>query len=126
MVLRGDVWNARGLRLSCWRRGKSSRTYMRSKTVNGEPVISEMPLTAEEFNKGTEGINEIEALLRAHPDTAYSLHEIEEALIGPGMNRTKHLDVFIANLTLLAPLLFTEKKIGHRVINGVPYFRWQG
>jgi hypothetical protein len=99
---------------------------MRSKTVNGEPVISEMPLTAEEFNKGTEGINEIEALLRAHPDTAYSLHEIEEALIGPGMNRTKHLDVFIANLTLLAPLLFTEKKIGHRVINGVPYFRWQG
>ena len=42
------------------------------------------------------------------------------------MNRTKHLDVFIADLTLLAPLLFTEKKIGHRVIAGVPYFRWQG
>jgi hypothetical protein len=102
------------------------RTYMRSKIVNGEPVISKMPLTTDGYNKGTEGINEIEALLRAHPDTAYSLHEIEEALIGPGMNRTKHLDVFIANLTLLAPLLFTEKKIGHRVINGVPYFRWQG
>jgi hypothetical protein len=102
------------------------RTYMRSKIVNGEPVISEMPLTAEEFNNGIEGITEIEALLRAHPDTAYSLHEIEEALIGPGMNRTKHLDVFIANLTLLAPLLFTEKKIGHRVIDSVPYFRWQG
>jgi hypothetical protein len=102
------------------------RTYMRSKIINGEPVISKMPLTSDEYNKGTEGINEIEALLRAHPDTAYSLHEIEKALIGPGMNRTKHLDVFIADLTLLAPLLFKEKKIGHRVIDGVPYFRWQG
>ncbi len=85
-----------------------------------------MPLTAEEYNKGTEGINEIVALLMAHPDTAYSLHEIEEALIGPGMNRIKHLDVFIADLTLLAPLLFMENTIGHRVIDGIPYFRWQG
>ncbi|MGA9030618.1 MAG: hypothetical protein WB404_09350, partial [Methanoregula sp.] len=63
--------------------------------------------------------------LRAHPGMAYSLHEIEGALIGPGMNRTKHLDVFIADLTLLAPLLFQEKKIEYRVIEGVPYFRWR-
>jgi hypothetical protein len=85
-----------------------------------------MPLSADEFEKGTTGTNGIEALLRAHPGTAYSLHEIEEALIGPGMNRTKHLDVFIAELTLLAPLLFQEKKIDYRVIDGVPFFRWRG
>jgi hypothetical protein len=85
-----------------------------------------MPLSTDEFKKGTEGINWIESLLREHPDTAYSLHEIEEALIGPGMNRTKHLDVFIADLTLLTPLLFKEKKIEYRVIDGIPYFRWQG
>jgi hypothetical protein len=99
---------------------------MRSKTVNGEPVVQDMPLSADEFKKGTEGINGIEALLKGHPDTAYSLHEIEEVLIGPGMNRTKHLDVFIADLTLLTPLLFKEKKIESRVIDGIPYFRWRG
>ena len=80
-----------------------------------------MPLSADEFGKGTAGPKGIESLLKAHPGMAYSLHEIEEALIGPGMNRTKHLDVFIADLTLLAPLLFTEKKIEYRVIDGVPY-----
>jgi hypothetical protein len=85
-----------------------------------------MALSTDEFNKGTEGGNGIESLLKAHPDTAYSLHEIEEALIGPGMNRTKHLDVFIADLTLLTPLLFKEKKIESRVIDGIPYFRWRG
>jgi hypothetical protein len=85
-----------------------------------------MPLSAAEFEKGEPGTNMIEALLRAHPDMAYSLHEIEEALIGPGMNRVKHLDLFIADLSLLAPLLFEEKKIEHRVINGIPYFRWRG
>jgi hypothetical protein len=85
-----------------------------------------MPLSAADFEKGTAGTNGIEALLRANPGMAYSLHEIEEVLIGPGMNRTKHLDVFIADLTLLAPLLFKEKKIEHRVIDGVPYFRWRG
>jgi hypothetical protein len=42
------------------------------------------------------------------------------------MNRTKHLDVFIADLTLLTPLLFKEKIIEYRVIDGVPYFRWRG
>ena len=72
------------------------------------------------------GQNEIEHLLKEHPGVAYSLHEIEEALIGPGMNRTKHLDVFIANLTLLAPILFEEKKIEYRVSDGIPYFRWRG
>ncbi len=85
-----------------------------------------MPLSSDEFEKGTAGTNGIETLLRAHPGMAYSLHEIEEALIGPGMNRTKHLDVFIADLTLLAPLLFQEKKIEYRIIEGVPYFRWRG
>ncbi|MFZ0006452.1 MAG: hypothetical protein WCC86_09745 [Methanoregula sp.] len=85
-----------------------------------------MSLSADEFEKGAAGTNEIENLLKQHPGVAYSLHEIEEALIGPGMNRTKHLDVFIANLTLIAPLLFEEKKIEYRVINGIPYFRWRG
>jgi len=89
-------------------------------------VTRNMPLSVAEFEKGESGTNEIEALLRKHPDTAYSLHEIEEALIGPGMNRTKHLDLFIAALTLLGPLLFEEKKIESRVINGIPYFRWKG
>ncbi|MGB8308914.1 MAG: hypothetical protein WCE65_03665 [Methanoregula sp.] len=81
-----------------------------------------MSLSADEFEKGAAGTNEIENLLKQHPGVAYSLHEIEEALIG----RTKHLDVFIANLTLIAPLLFEEKKIEYRVINGIPYFRWRG
>ena len=85
-----------------------------------------MPLSADEFSKGTEGINGIEALLKGHPDTAYSLHEIEEALIESGMNRTKHLDVFIADLKLLTPFLFKEKKIESKVIDGIPYFRWRG
>jgi hypothetical protein len=84
-----------------------------------------MPLSADEFMKGLQETNRIASLLKSHPETAYSLHEIEEALIGPGMNRTRHLDVFIAELTLLAPLLFTEKKIESRVIDGIPYFRWR-
>jgi len=95
-----------------------------SQTVNR--CYRNMPLLPDEFRKGTTGPNGIETLLREHPDMAYSLHEIEEALIGPGMNRTKHLDLFIADLTLLAPLLFTEKQIEYRVIDGVPYFRWRG
>ena len=48
-----------------------------------------MPLSSDEFEKGTAGTNGIETLLRAHPGMAYSLHEIEEALIGPGMNLYK-------------------------------------
>ncbi len=84
-----------------------------------------MPLSTNEFEKGTCGTNAIESLLMAHPGMAYSLHEIEEALIGPGMNRTKHLDVFIAYLTLLGPLLFKENKIEYRVVDGIPYFRWR-
>ena len=84
-----------------------------------------MPITTDVFNQGTAGANEIENLLRAHPGTAYSLHEIEEELIGPGMNRTKHLDVFIAYLTLLGPQI-SDKKIEYRVVGGIPYFQWHG
>jgi len=85
-----------------------------------------MPIPAETFMNGTTGTNRIETLLRANPGTAYSLHEIEEELIGPGMNRVKHLDIFIADLTLLTPLIGAEKQIESRVIDGIPYFRWRG
>jgi hypothetical protein len=69
-----------------------------------------MPLIAEEYTKCTEAIHEIKTLLMAHPDTAYSLYEIEESLIGPGMNCEKRLDFFIAALTLHAPLPVTKKE----------------
>ena len=83
-----------------------------------------MPISAEEFNKAPTGQNEIEKLLRANPDKAYSLHEIEEEIVGKEMNRRKHLDIFIANLTLLAPLIFELELVQCRVIDGVVYFRW--
>jgi hypothetical protein len=60
-----------------------------------------MPISADEFSKSSSGTNEIEKLLRSNPDKTYSLHEIEEEIIGKEMNRRKHLDVFIADLTLL-------------------------
>jgi hypothetical protein len=126
MVLRGTCLEREGIKVAVTAGNVPVPIYKRSKTVNGQPVIPDMPLSADEFGKGTAGPNGIESLLKAHPGTAYSLHEIEEALIGPGMNRTKHLDVFIADLALLAPLLFKEKKIEYRVIDGVPYFRWRG
>jgi hypothetical protein len=85
-----------------------------------------MPLSSDEFRKGSAGTNAIEELLRANPYKAYSLHEIEEAIIGTEMNRRKHLDLFIADLTLLTPILFKEGKIESRVIDGIPYFKWKG
>jgi len=85
-----------------------------------------MIYSAEEFKNQAPGANPIETLLKTHPGTAYCLHEIEEALIGTEMNRKKHLDVFIANLAILDPLLFTEKKIEYRIIDNIPYFRWNG
>jgi hypothetical protein len=83
-----------------------------------------MPVTAEEFRKGTEGLNRIGELLRKNPDKAYSLHEIEEEIIGKEMNRKLHLDIFIAELTLLAPLLFETGQIECRLVGDVPYFHW--
>jgi len=84
-----------------------------------------MPITAEEFERGSTGPNEIERLLKSDPSRARSLHEIEEAIIGPEMNRRTHLDIFIANLTMLTPLLFRDEPIVCRVVGGVPYFKWQ-
>jgi hypothetical protein len=63
--------------------------------------------------------------LKENPEKAWSLHEIEEAIIGREMNRMKHLDVFIGDLTLLAPLLFESKRIKSRIIGGIPYFKWK-
>ena len=83
-----------------------------------------MPITAEDFSRASSGPNEIEKLLRANPDKAYSLHEIEEELIGKDMNRRKHLDIFIANLTMLSPLIFDLELVQYRIIGGVVYFRW--
>ncbi|HUH79183.1 MAG TPA: hypothetical protein VLY83_04730 [Methanoregula sp.] len=85
-----------------------------------------MPVTTDEFMKSTPGANSIAALLRENPDRAYSLHEIEEEIIGKEMNRRLHLDVFIADLTLIAPLLFDTGEIECRRVEGVPYFHWSG
>jgi hypothetical protein len=83
-----------------------------------------MPISADEFSKVSSGPNEIEKLLRANPDKAYSLSELEEAIIGKEMNRKKHLDVFIGNLILLAPVIFELELIQCRIIDGVVYLRW--
>jgi hypothetical protein len=83
-----------------------------------------MPVSAWEFSEGSGQINEIERFLRAHPDTGYSLHEIEAAIIGDPVDRTRHLDLFIADLLLLVPRLFEEERIECRVIEGIPYFKW--
>lgn len=84
-----------------------------------------MTISADEFKAAPTGVNEIEELLRADPGRAWSLHEIEEEIIGREMNRKKHLDVFIADLTLLAPLLFDSKTIESKIIGGIPYFKWK-
>ena len=60
-------------------------------------------ITSDEFDRGEAGPNHVEAFLRAHPDEAFALHEIEAALIGPDVNRRLHLDRFIADLIVLAP-----------------------
>jgi len=95
---------------------------MRFTLVFGERL---MPITAEEFERGSIGQSEIEQLLKSDPSKAWTLHEIEEAIIGTEMNRRKHLDIFIANLTMLTPLLFRDEQIVCRVVGGVPYFKWQ-
>jgi hypothetical protein len=82
-------------------------------------------ISSEEFENGVSGANEIEKLLRENPGRAWSLHEIEEEIIGREMNRRKHLDVFIADLTILAPLLFDAGKIEYKILEGVPYFKWK-
>ena len=84
-----------------------------------------MTISSDEFRNGVSDPNEIEKLLRENPDRAWSLHEIEEEIIGKEMNRRKHLDVFIADLTLVAPLLFDDKKIEYKIIQGIPYFKWK-
>lgn len=84
-----------------------------------------MTISSDEFQSAAAGENGIEKLLREHPEKAWSLHEIEEELIGREMNRMKHLDVFIADLTLLAPFLFESKKIESKIIGGIPYFKWK-
>jgi hypothetical protein len=84
-----------------------------------------MPISSDEFKQSVSGANEIERLLKENPDKAWSLHEIEEKLIGTGINRIKHLDAFIGNLILLAPLLFDSEKIEYKIIQGIPYFKWR-
>ncbi len=84
-----------------------------------------MRISSDEFKSAPAVENEITKLLRENPEKAWSLHEIEEEIIGKEMNRMKHLDVFIGDLTLLAPLLFESKKIESRIIGGIPYFKWK-
>jgi hypothetical protein len=84
-----------------------------------------MTISSEEFRNSESGENEIEKLLRENPGKAWSLHEIEEEIIGREMNRKKHLDVFIADLTLLTPLLLDNSKIESKIIQGIPYFKWK-
>lgn len=83
-----------------------------------------MPISSDEFKRSVSGANEIEKLLKENPDKAWSLHEIEEKIVGAEINRIKHLDAFIGSLTLLAPLLFDSKKIEYKIIQGIPYFKW--
>ncbi|MEN6341695.1 MAG: hypothetical protein ABFC89_03960 [Methanospirillum sp.] len=84
-----------------------------------------MPITSDEFDRGEVGPNQVEAFLKEHPNKAYALHEIETALIGPEVNRRLHLDLFIADLVVLAPQFCGERRIECRVIDGTPYFRWK-
>ena len=83
-----------------------------------------MPISGSEFSKASTGPNEIEKILRENPDKAYSLSELEEVIIGKEMNRKKHLDIFIGNMILLAPLIFELELIQCRIIDGVVYLRW--
>ncbi len=46
-----------------------------------------IPITSDEFYRGQAGPNRVETFLRAHPNEAYALHEIETALIGPEADR---------------------------------------
>ncbi|HTY16051.1 MAG TPA: hypothetical protein VMC42_10150 [Methanoregulaceae archaeon] len=88
-------------------------------------MVIKVTISSDEFESAVAGENEIEQLLRKDPEKAWSLHEIEEEIIGREMNRKKHLDVFIADLTILAPLLFESKKIEFKIIRGIPYFKWK-
>jgi hypothetical protein len=85
-----------------------------------------MPLSEDEFTKASCGPNTLEEMLRANPGRAYSLSELEEMIIGKEMNRKKHLDVFIADFALLAPLIFELEKIRCKKVNGITYFMWAG
>ncbi len=84
-----------------------------------------LPITPDEFERGQIGPNQVETFLRAHPDAAFALHEIETALIGAEVNRRLHLDLFIADLIVLAPQFCGERRIECRVVDGTPYFRWR-
>lgn len=84
-----------------------------------------MPIASDRFEAGTAGTNEIEVFLRARPDQAFTLHEIEAALIGAEVNRRLHLDRFIAALVLLGPQL-ADGRVAARVVDGVPHLRWKG
>ncbi len=84
-----------------------------------------MPITSDEFERGTAGPNQVEVFLRAHPDEAFALHEIEAAVIGPEVNRRLHLDRFIADLIVLAPQFCGEKRIECRDVGGTLYFHWK-
>jgi hypothetical protein len=89
------------------------------------PGVVTMPITSDEFYRGQAGPNRVETFLRAHPDEAYALHEIETALIGPEADRRLHLDQFLADLIVLAPQFCGERRIECRIVDGTPYFRWR-
>lgn len=84
-----------------------------------------MPITSDEFYRGRSGENRVEAFLREHPDEAFTLHEIETAVIGTEVNRRLHLDLFIADLIVLAPQFCGERRIECRVVDGTPHLHWR-
>ena len=98
---------------------------MKASPEQGVAGVVTLPITSDEFDCGESGPNQVEAFLRAHPEEAYALHEIETALIGPEVNRRLHLDRFIADLIVLAPQFCGERRIECRVVGGTPYFRWR-
>jgi len=98
---------------------------MKASPAQGVAGVVTVPITSDEFDRGQVGPNQVEAFLRAHPDEAFALHEIEAALIGPEVNRRLHLDRFIADLIVLAPQFCGERRIECRVVDETPYFRWR-
>ena len=85
-----------------------------------------MPRSADEFRQAAGGSNAIVEVLRANPQEAYSLSELEEMIIGKEMNRKKHLDIFIADFALVSPLIFEREEIRCKKIDGITYFMWAG
>jgi hypothetical protein len=93
-----------------------------------------MPITSDEFKKGRSADSlegRIEQFLESHNDSAYSLLEICEELLGKPKSTAGVVEVFayafggawIANKSM--ETLLQEDKIETKEINGTPYYKWK-